>query len=236
MPAQYTDITILLDRSGSMESLKAAMESALDELLTAHKQVPSTRVSLVQFDGYNSQDVVYLDRPVTQTPRTEIVPRGTTPLRDALCYAIDGAGQRLEAKSESDRPDQVLFVIITDGLENASLVYTQEDVRTRIERQSVVYRWVFTYLGANQDAVKEASNIGINPVMAVSYAANAVGTRSVVGAVVANSMQYVQQPSGLRGMSTSMAFSSEQRASAMAPDVDPPDTDDDDDDKAVKTP
>ena len=115
MPAQYTDITILLDRSGSMDILKIPMESAIDEFLLAHKKVPSTRVSLIQFDNNNPQDEVYIDRAVGDVPRTVIDPRGTTPLLDALCFAIDNTGRRLDQKPESSRPDQVLFVIITDG-------------------------------------------------------------------------------------------------------------------------
>jgi uncharacterized protein YegL len=238
MPAQYTDITILLDRSGSMEAIRNTMESALDELLAEHKKVPSTRVSLIQFDGYNAQEEVYIDRPVTEAPRTELVPRGTTPLRDALCHAINRAGLRLAAKPEPERPDQVLFVIITDGLENASLVYTHEDVRTRIQRQTDIYKWTFIYLGANQNAIKEASSLGINPAMAAGYAANSVGTRQAVHAVIANSANYVGQQVN-RGSSRTLAFSDEQRVAAMAPEPDPfvqlplPA---DDDDEAVKTP
>lgn len=238
MPAQYTDITILLDRSGSMEHIQAAMESALDELLLAHQKIPSTRLSLIQFDNQNAQEEVYLDRAVSEAPRTVIVPRGTTPLLDALCLAIDNTGRRLGEKPEPARPDQVLFVIITDGLENASHQFTRADVRTRIQRQTDVYQWQFIYLGANQDAIHEAATFGIHPDLAVSYAANTIGTRSAVGAVIANSATYAQQVN--RGSSRALAFSTEQRVAAMTPDPDPfaalPLVADDDDGEAAKTP
>src|SRR5688572_22144100 len=98
-----------------MDSIKTAMESGFDEFLAEHRKNPSTRLTLVQFDNHNSQDVVYTARPIVEAPRLSIDPRGMTPLFDALCTAIDRTGARLAAMPERDRPSNVLFVIITDG-------------------------------------------------------------------------------------------------------------------------
>jgi Mg-chelatase subunit ChlD len=218
MPAQYTDITILLDRSGSMESIKPTMESALDELLLQHKKVPSTRLSLIQFDDEDTQEVVYSDRPVGEAPRTVIEPRGSTPLLDALCVAIDNTGRRLHDKPAMERPDQVLFIIITDGMENASRTYKHADVRRRTQHQTDSYKWQFVYLGANQDAIQEAASIGIAAANSISYAANAAGTHAVMVATVQKSVDYVQQVN--RGSARSLAFSTDERVAAAATDAD----------------
>lgn len=172
--ANYTDITVLLDRSGSMESIKAAMESGFDEFLTQHRTIPTTRLSLVQFDSQQPCDVVYEERPITDAPRLELLPRSMTPLRDAICLSVDMVGRRLHAKNEADRPNKVLFLIITDGLENASSRYTVEDVKQRIKRQTNAYQWEFVYLGANQNAIVEAGKLGMDLKKALTYDVNRI--------------------------------------------------------------
>lgn len=99
--ADYTDITVLLDRSGSMASIKAAMESGFNEFLQQHRAVPASRLTLVQFDTDNPQEVVYLAKPITDAPSLDLTPRGSTPLLDALCRAIDATGNRLKAMPET---------------------------------------------------------------------------------------------------------------------------------------
>src|SRR3990167_926447 len=127
--AQYTDITILLDRSGSMQTIKTAMESGMKEFIQGHQTVPSTRLSLIQFDGTNSYEEVYIERPITDVPELILSPRGWTPLYDALCKTIDKTGQRLATKREADRPDKVLFLIITTCEEDASREFKRHDAR-----------------------------------------------------------------------------------------------------------
>jgi Mg-chelatase subunit ChlD len=153
-----------MDRSGSMGAIEREMESALQSFVEAHSKVPSTRLSYVRFDGSDPQDIVFQDVPVNSVQRNllKIKPRGTTPLIDALCLAIDRTGARYSSMDESDRPDQVLFVVITDGLENCSSKFTREELKTRINRQTNTYNWQFTYLGANQDAIAEAGKLSLN--------------------------------------------------------------------------
>ena len=172
--SNYTDITILLDRSGSMSSIKGAMESGFDEFLSAHREIPTTRLSLIQFDATQPYDVVYLERPITDAPRLDLHPRGMTPLNDALCQTIDATGRRLRDKRAEDRPNRVLMLIMTDGLENASKEHTAADVKRRVQTQADRYSWEFVYLGTNQDALLEAEKLGMSRKKAVWYDVNRV--------------------------------------------------------------
>lgn len=158
---QFTDITVLLDRSGSMSVVKEAMETAFDAFIKEHRSVPTTKLTLVQFDDRNDQDVVYQCVPIRSAERLRLHPRGNTPLLDAMCKVIDRTGERLASMPEAERPDQVLLVIITDGQENASHIYKRKDVFDRVTKQRESYKWEFVYLGANQDTFAETQSFGI---------------------------------------------------------------------------
>lgn len=187
----YTDITVLLDRSGSMAAIKTAMESGFEEFLYAHRKNPSTRLSLVQFDGENPHDKVYTALPVLDTPKLRLDPRGSTPLRDALCLTIDDTGRRLAAMRESERPQKVLFIVITDGMENASTQFSTRDVRERVERQRDIYSWEFVFLGANQDAILTAQEFSFDVKKAITYNANLGATRGAWKGLATNTAAYV---------------------------------------------
>lgn len=209
----YTDITILLDRSGSMQSIQTAMEGAFAEFIQAHKKNPSTRLSLVQFDGENPYDVVYTAQPVKDVPALKIRPRGSTPLLDALCKTIDSAGRRFSELSERERPNKVLFVVITDGQENASTEFRRTDVRHRIEKQNGSYNWQFVYLGANQDAYREAESFGIPMAMAMNYTASASGVRGMSSGLASNTAAYAST-----GDADLLKWSKEQQTEATEDD------------------
>jgi hypothetical protein len=216
--AQYTDITILLDRSASMASIRDTMNNSIDEFALAHRVIPSTRITLIQFDDVNDQEFVYIAKPAKDIPKSDLQPRGNTPLLDALCRAIDNTGKRLSVMPDSERPDQVLFVIITDGEENQSKEYRRKDVKERIDRQTQEYKWQFIYLGANQDAFHEAASFGIGAVNTVPYASNRVGTANVMSASIKKSVDYASNTVGARGQSTALAFTTEERAAALEDD------------------
>lgn len=211
--AEYTDIVVLLDRSGSMESIKSAMESAFEEFVLQHRAVPTSRLTLIQFDSNDPQEIVFTSKPITDAPKLNLRPRGGTPLLDAFCRAIDGTGKRLSAMGEAERPDQVLFVIITDGQENQSREFTREDVRERVTKQSSIYKWQFVYLGANQDAFAEAASFGISLDTTLAYAASSAGTRSMGASLGHNTAAYAK-----RASMGPQAFTRAQRAGAMVGD------------------
>ena len=207
----YTDITILLDRSGSMESIRGAMESAFNEFILQHKAVPSTRLTMMQFDSHEPiPEVVYEAQPINDAKPFRINPRELTPLWDALCRAVDMTGKRFEAMPEADRPDQVVFVIITDGLENASRKFKRQDVHERITHQQSLYNWQFVYLGANQDAIAVADSIGVTSDNAIDYAAAPQAVGSTISSLTANTVAYAQ-----RQRTSAGAFSRAQRVGAM---------------------
>ena len=99
-------------------------------------------------------------------------PRGTTALLDAIGRTIDATGDRLCGLPEAERPDRVLIVIVTDGLENASTDYTRARVFDLITTQHDVYRWSFLFMAANQDAIQEDGHIGIAPQAAMNFEAD----------------------------------------------------------------
>jgi len=146
-----------------MAKIKESMEQALRKFFREHRVIPSTRITLIQFDDINDHDVVFENKSVRNfgTLRYKLEPRGNTPLLDAMVKAIDSTGRRLARLPESERPDQVLFVVITDGEENASKNYVRSNVFAAITQQREVYRWQFVYLGANQDVFAEAKSFGI---------------------------------------------------------------------------
>ncbi len=104
-------------------------------------------------------------------------PRGSTALFDATGRTINSVGQRLAGVPEEERPDKVLFVIMTDGFENASHEFNASKISEMINHQRNVYNWEFMFIGANQDAVLSAKEIGIPAAAALTYAANAEGTQ-----------------------------------------------------------
>jgi hypothetical protein len=173
-----TDITIILDRSGSMESVKADTIGGFNNFLSEQQKVDgAASLSLVQFD--DQYEVVYEDKDIRSAARlTErtFQPRGSTALFDAVGRTINAVGQRLAALPEAERPDSVLLVIMTDGFENASREFTAAQVGEMINHQRGVYKWEFMFIGANQDAVLSAREIGIHADAALTYAANPEGT------------------------------------------------------------
>lgn len=218
---QFTDITVLLDRSGSMESIKEPMQTAFNKFIEEHKAVPTTKISLVQFDSLDDQEIVYQGVPITHAEKLVLKPRGSTPLVDSFVKLIDRTGRRFAEMNESDRPDQVLFVVITDGEENASTKYKRQDVFNRVTKQHNDYKWQFVYLGANQDAIAEAASYGIARDFALSYNATKGGVRGSSSAYSVNTVAFAQASGSARGSSMG-SFTNTQRKEAVEEAV--PDT------------
>ena len=175
MKQDYTDITVLLDRSGSMSSIASDTIGGFNTFVQDQAAEPGEcRISLIQFDSQDPQQVDYSAIPVQEVVplnQSSFQPRGTTPLLDALGTSIDNTGKRLAEMPELARPSNVLFVVITDGLENASLKYSRKEIFGMIRHQEEVYKWNFVYLGANQDAIEEAGGLGIVADRAMTYVA-----------------------------------------------------------------
>lgn len=208
MKQNLTDINILLDRSGSMEETKGDTIGGFNRFLRDQRDVVGeATLSLVQFD--NVYEELAGAVPIGQArelTRETYLPRGSTALYDAICRMIDDTGKRLGAMAEGDRPSKVVFVIMTDGLENASRKHNSTDVSDRITKQRDTYKWEFVFIGANQDAIATGSKLGVPASHSMNYAASAAGTANAYAATS-------QRLSAVRcGMSSSMAWSDEDRA------------------------
>jgi Mg-chelatase subunit ChlD len=180
MQQDLTDIVVVLDRSGSMQSCRDDAEGGLNAFIEDQKKRPGNAVfTLVQFD--TEYEFVHRGVPIFDVPQHTLVPRGSTALLDAVGRAINETGDRIARTPEAERPGLVAFVILTDGQENSSMEFTKDQIRTMIQHQTDVYKWQFTFLGANQDAFVEARGIGITADKAAHYAAHK--TRSAFDAV-----------------------------------------------------
>jgi uncharacterized protein YegL len=183
MKAGYTKIVFVVDRSGSMSSIAKDMEGGFRSFIEDQKKnnFGQCDVSLYQFD--TEYDVVFENKDIQSEFKYTLVPRGSTAMNDAIGKTINTVGETLSKMNEADRPDRVLFVIVTDGEENASKEFTTKQVKELIDRQSNEYNWTFTYLGANQNAWAVGAAIGISKNAVLNYAANTKGVVSSWGSL-----------------------------------------------------
>jgi len=173
-----TEFVFILDRSGSMAGLEQDTIGGFNAMLAKQRKEPGEAVvSTVLFD---SNSTVIHDRvPITQVPdltEEEYFVRGCTALLDAVGGSIHHIGNVHKYARKEDVPDKTLFIITTDGMENASKHYTYDKVRHMIERQKERYGWEFIFLGANIDAAAEAGKFGIDASMAADYHCDKAGT------------------------------------------------------------
>jgi len=170
---KLTYLTGIMDRSGSMSSIKDDTEGGWRTLLAEQAAQPGDcRVSLVQFD--TAHELVYDYTPIAAAPDYRLVPRGGTALLDAIGFTVTRLGERLAALPEPERPGAVIVVILTDGHENSSKEWDYRRVGELIAHQQDRYQWVFQFLGANQDAILTARGLGIQATHAVTYTAGNV--------------------------------------------------------------
>lgn len=213
MNNELTDITIVLDRSGSMSSVQADTIGGYNTFLKAQREakVGACAVSLVQFDDL--YEVVYSGKPVAVAPDLNaltFVPRGGTALLDAIGKTIVTTGMRYAGMSEYDRPGKVLFVIVTDGGENASREYDNAKINEMIALQRDAYKWDFIFLGANQDAISAGASLGLGMSKTMNYASNAMGTQSAFSTVSAYAVRSRGMSSGAEAL-VSNAIAPEDR-------------------------
>lgn len=172
----YTHVTVVVDRSGSMSSVKTDAEGGLNNLIAEQKKVPGRMtLTLVEFDDvYN---VVYDNVDVQNVGYYSLIPRGMTALLDAVGKAINVTGDRLKALPEDERPGKVLVVIVTDGGENASREFTADKIKELVKHQEDVYNWDFTFIGSNIDAFATGTQFGFRS--NIQYAGTGVSNRSM---------------------------------------------------------
>ena len=179
MRKNVTEIVFILDRSGSMRGLEADTIGGFNGMIEKQKrEAGEALISTVLFDDVSEvlYDRVPVGKVAAMTEREYFV-RGSTALLDAIGGAIHHIGNVHKYARDEDVPEHTLFVITTDGMENASRRYDSERVRQMIRRQKERYGWEFLFLGANIDAVETARHFGIGTDRAVNYRADHEGTK-----------------------------------------------------------
>lgn len=178
MRKDLTELVFIIDRSGSMSGLESDTIGGFNSMIRKQKQAEGEAlISTVLFD--NVSEVLH-DRvnvkDIQQMTEHDYTVRGTTALLDAIGGAIHHIGNVHKYARKEDVPEHTMFVITTDGMENASRYYSSDKVKKMIERQKVKYGWEFLFLGANIDAVETASHFGIGADRAVNYNCDSEGT------------------------------------------------------------
>ena len=199
MKKGLTELVFILDRSGSMGGLERDTIGGFNSMIEKQKNTEGEAfVSTVIFDHeteviHDRKDIKDIE-PMTNE---QYFVRGSTALMDAVGSAIRHIGNIHKYARSEDVPEHTLFVITTDGMENASRRYSPAMVRDMIKRQKEKYGWEFLFLGANIDAVEAASHIGIEANRAVTYRSDSVGTQlnyRVISEAVTNLRSHAAVP------------------------------------------
>lgn len=178
MKKGLTEVVFILDRSGSMSGLESDTIGGFNSMIEKQKKEEGEAlVSTILFDNYSEvlHDRVEVSKIEPLTDRDYTV-RGCTALLDAIGGAIHHIGNVHKYARNEDVPEHTIFIITTDGMENASHQYSREKIKAMIERQKTKYGWEFLFLGANIDAIETARSYGIDQDRAVEYNCDSVGT------------------------------------------------------------
>lgn len=192
MKTNYTHLAFLADRSGSMNSIKEDSEGGINNLIHEQSLEPG-EITVTLYDFDDEYRKVFGPVAAKDAPKYVLSPRSMTALNDSLFKAITDTGEFLNSLPEDERPEKVVFVVVTDGHENASCEVTLTQVRESIAHQTDVYNWDFVYLGANvdTDTIKRDYNFGTN----VGYVANAASAGSSY-TVLSSSLRAVRSKGG----------------------------------------
>lgn len=212
-----TFITIVLDRSGSMQAIKGDTEGGFNAFIEDQKSQPGKRlVSLHQFN--TSHEKTYSARPIEEVPALSLQPSGGTALLDAVAKAINDTQAEIDRLPLAMRPASVILAILTDGHENSSREFNQAQVKSMIKHQQDSHSWLFQFFGADITTMEMASNIGIAPAQTLHF--NTVNTREVFTTASASGARYAgATQSGLSYSEAVVAstFTADERDAATKP-------------------
>jgi hypothetical protein len=180
MNQNLSDVTVILDRSGSMGLLQDPTISGYNEFKGEQAAAEGECIwTEVQFSsGFKAHEVTVSPTPVgavRDLSAKSYIPGGMTALYDAIGHTINSVGTRLAAMPEADRPATVMIVITTDGYENSSREFSRDAIKNMITTQQEKYNWQFIFMGANQDAILAAKHLGIDEDSSLSYASTNEG-------------------------------------------------------------
>jgi Mg-chelatase subunit ChlD len=205
--AGTTLVVLVVDRSGSMESIRDDMEGGIRTLLKEQAEEPGTCVvTLAQFD--TEYELLFQSIPAAEVTY-DLVPRGGTALLDAIGRTIVHVRHTVEAQPEPLRPAHVVFAVVTDGLENSSVEWTKAKVLDAVKQASDT-GWQFTFLGANQDAIAEGGGMGFGRAGSMTYDASSAGVTGAMSAMSASVRRL------RRGIDPGLSYTEEERRQSGA--------------------
>lgn len=206
------DITVVLDRSGSMMVIMAETIGGFNAFLSDQQKAPGEAIITLNLFDHEFLPTIRGEEIKNAKPLTieTYVPRGMTALLDAIGRSVIETGQRLEKMAEADRPGKVVLMIITDGQENASKEFTYPKIKAMLKEQQEKYAWQVTFLGANIDAEYVGRNLGTQTVNSMSYGHDAVGASSMFSSSSDNLKAYRS------GSAKDLGYSLQNKLDAMA--------------------
>lgn len=217
MKDDYTHITVILDRTGSMESIRDDTIGGFNTFLKDQQTQPGhATLTLVQFDSQDPYEVIHSFKPVGEVPaltRETFVPRASTPLLDAIGRGILDLESNLARLGEGERPAKVMVVILTDGRENASREFRKERIKSMIREKQEESGWQFMFLAADQEAIDEAQALGFPAAATMVFAKTSRGT---MDAFTSMSRQTSKFRSGNSG---NLSFDDDDRARQQSLDL-----------------
>jgi len=220
----YIEVVILLDRSGSMHAQRADHEGGLRSFVRDQRRLAGdVRLTFVRFDDRDPFEVVYDGAKLEDVDeaRLELIPRGRTPLLDAVGRTLEHVHGRLFGVWR--KPDQVVVMVITDGEENQSRTYTKARVQQLVKAREMA-GWKILYLGANVDEFAEAGGMGIGAATTLGYSPSAMGIQATYSALSSNMLKarsLTQTGATLAAVNAAYDFTPEQRTMAKAGSVAP---------------
>ena len=210
--SDLTHLYVLLDRSGSMQSIKSDIVGGFDAFVAEQRSATGEcRMTLARFD--NEYEQVFADLPIAQVGPLVLEPRGSTALLDSMGRLVVDAGARLAGLPEHERPGTVVVAVMTDGFENASREWTHASIKALVDQQTKDYGWQFLYMGADQDAVEVGQGLGIAADHAMTWSrGSAKAAMGATSAMVAD-LRRARVANPAAGM---RAYTEQERSEATA--------------------
>lgn len=212
---EHTHISVILDRTGSMEEIRDDTIGGFNAFLGEQKaQKGKATLTLVQFDSHDPYEVVHRFKPIKEVPeltRETYVPRASTPLFDALGRGINDLEKNLADIVKKDRPQNVVFAVVTDGQENASREFSKKQIVKMIKDKTEKEEWQFVFLSADLGALEEAGEVGFQASMSMAFVKDAAGAKGAWDSLSKNAADFRS------GQKKDMAFEQKDRKHPQDP-------------------